>query len=252
MIAGITTVLNEADIIESTIRHLLAEGIDLVLVADGRSTDGTRDILQDLEETTQRVKWFDDDSTFHAQAMWMNLLAAKAGAQGADWIVPFDADEFWYATSGTTIADELTSLEPSVSVVDAQLWHHRDFSHRYVVPEGLPKVAYRWSPQSVLAMGQHSVSVPDGRTVDGLLQIRHLQYRGVEHFVRKIRERAPRVDPIEKARGNGSHISSLENMTDLELRQHYGAMTNAVFEYNPVPIRGNVVPTSWGPGDDLA
>jgi hypothetical protein len=180
---------------------------------------------------------WDDTLDYHAQEHWMNWLASSVADRGADWIIPFDADEYWCTWSGQTIADELVTLPADVNQLVAQLWHHQDFDHKYSEPERLPKVAYRWSPETRLAMGQHSVYAPGGRIVEGLLQIRHLQYRGAEHFVRKIRERAPRVGQVERSRGNGSHITSLESLTDDELRAHYEEMTSADVEYDPVPLR---------------
>lgn len=44
-------VKNEADIIEQTIRHLLNQGVEHILVADNGSTDGTYELLQELSKS---------------------------------------------------------------------------------------------------------------------------------------------------------------------------------------------------------
>ena len=45
--AAVTMVRDEADIIETTVRHMLTQ-VDVVIVADNRSVDGTREILDSL------------------------------------------------------------------------------------------------------------------------------------------------------------------------------------------------------------
>ena len=45
--AAVTMVRDEADIIETTVRHMLTQ-VDVVIVADNRSVDGTREIVEQL------------------------------------------------------------------------------------------------------------------------------------------------------------------------------------------------------------
>lgn len=89
-------VRNEADIVRVTVAHHLAQGFDSILLLDNGSTDGTDRILQELSARDGRVRWTSDHLEWR-QAELVTELAREAGRQGADWVVPFDADEFWVA-----------------------------------------------------------------------------------------------------------------------------------------------------------
>ena len=92
---GVAVVHNEADIIRLTVLHHLAAGLDRLLIVDNGSTDGTDRILRQLARDG-RVDWSRDEGAWRAGEM-LTTLARRAAAEGADWVIPFDADEFWYA-----------------------------------------------------------------------------------------------------------------------------------------------------------
>ena len=94
MIAGVSIVRNEADILELTIRHHLRKGFELLLIADNDSDDGTRDVLRMCAARDPRVHWTRDGTGMFHQAKTVTGLAREAFSRGARWIVPFDADEF--------------------------------------------------------------------------------------------------------------------------------------------------------------
>ena len=97
-IVVITMVKNEADIIESMIRHAL-EYADLILVKDHFSTDDTRYIIDSLIKEGLSIKVYDCEETGYNQKEVMTELLYKAiNEEGADLIIPADADEFlvWY------------------------------------------------------------------------------------------------------------------------------------------------------------
>ena len=119
MLAGISVVRNEEDIISLTIRHHLRQGCDFILIIDNDSTDGTRDILRALAAEDSRVHWMPDSAGVFRQSELMTKLARMAARAGARWVLPFDADEFWHAPEG--IAQEIhgrTEAALSVEVMN--------------------------------------------------------------------------------------------------------------------------------------
>lgn len=114
---------DEADIVEDTVRHLLAE-VDRVIVADNLSTDGTREILARLAEREPALAVLDDEEVGYWQSRKTTALAMRALDEGHRWVVPSDADEFWYAPDGRRVADFLDGLAPDVQLVSAAMYHH--------------------------------------------------------------------------------------------------------------------------------
>jgi len=97
-IFGVMVVRNEADILAINVAHHFALGIDHFLIADNGSSDGTDRLLEKLTDDG-RVRWTRADGPF-VQSELASALAREAFLRGADWVVPVDADEFWYAPEG--------------------------------------------------------------------------------------------------------------------------------------------------------
>jgi glycosyltransferase involved in cell wall biosynthesis len=95
---GISLVRNEVDIIRTNILYHLALGIDQFLIVDNGSSDGTDQVLKQLGRD-RRVRWSRDDGPYY-QSQITSDLAREALHGGADWVVPIDADEFWYPPRG--------------------------------------------------------------------------------------------------------------------------------------------------------
>lgn len=96
LVYGLYMVRNEADIIRANILYHLWLGFDRILVADNGSTDGTEEILREISERDTRVRWNQDHGSFLPSRIATGL-ARQAYEEGADWVAPVDADEFWYA-----------------------------------------------------------------------------------------------------------------------------------------------------------
>lgn len=96
---GIVVVRNEADVIRLSLLHHLGLGLDTVLVLDNASTDGTAELLERMSRDDPRIRWSTDAGLFY-QVEARTALAREALRQGADWVVPFDADEFWWVKRG--------------------------------------------------------------------------------------------------------------------------------------------------------
>lgn len=98
VVFGISMVRNAADIVRVNVLHHLSLGLDRMVVVDNASTDGTDRILGELSRDP-RVVWSREESPF-LQSRLFTRLAREACAEGADWVLPIDADEFWHARHG--------------------------------------------------------------------------------------------------------------------------------------------------------
>lgn len=183
---AVAMVKNEADIIGRTIDHLLGQGVDGILVVDNGSSDGTREILESRSDH-RRVFTGADTEPAYFQAAKMRYLARWASRAGADWIVPFDADEWWYGANGT-LTDALRMVETPI----ASAVIHNAFPgaspdagwHLDLKPARLGKVAYRTFPTAALHHGNHGVTRPGRVTPD--LRILHFPWRSIQHFQSKV------------------------------------------------------------------
>lgn len=101
---------DEADVIGSTVAHMLAQ-VDAVIVADNLSTDRTREILDEMASAHPgRLVVVEDPDPAYRQSEKMTALALRARLDfGAEWIVPFDADEVWYSPSVGSPTSSTTS-----------------------------------------------------------------------------------------------------------------------------------------------
>lgn len=189
---AVAMVRDEVDIIASTIEHLQAQGVDRILIVDNGSVDGTRELLQ--SRASERLLVGDDPVVPYFQAEKMTWLAHRAWRAGADWIVPFDADEWWFASSGS-LAEHLR--DTSDNVVHADLHHmvptqadpKEPAAAEFVMdsnPSFPGKVAFRSHALARVERGNHSV-VRVGAT-GRALHIAHAIYRGPSQVMRKVRQ----------------------------------------------------------------
>lgn len=218
MIAGITRVKDEADIIAVTVGHMLTQ-VDHVIVEDNGSTDGTLDILAGLD-----VEVLHDPTVGYYQARAMSRLAAYAAQKhGARWVVPFDADEIWYSPFGrirdvfvehygTAIFTALlydhiaTGIDPADGDPVTRLgWRRRD-----AVP--LRKVAVEPYPGVRIHQGNHDADY--GETTHDLLVVRHFPYRSIEQFVSKVRNGAAAYAATDLPQDVGKHWRDYGRLLD--------------------------------------
>jgi glycosyltransferase involved in cell wall biosynthesis len=199
---GVTMVKDEVDVIEGVLRHMAGE-VDRILVADNGSRDGTRRIIDDLARELA-LTVLDDPVVAYFQSQKMTHLANLAHGAGAEWVVPFDADEIWYHPDAPL---RNTLQEVRADVVDVRLINHwvtteddqstNDPFQRHVWREALPqelgKVAVRWQHGMTIMQGNHGVRMPEDQIVsvqDAGVRIRHFPYRSTRQFISKARNGA--------------------------------------------------------------
>ena len=225
---GISMVRDEADILPAVLAHMVAQ-VDRLLIADNGSTAGTAGIL-----AAYRVDVVHDPDPAYRQSQKMTALAHQAREAGAEWVVPFDADELWTAPEGERIADYLTSLR-DIDVAVATLYDHRTTDRdprgadvvarmpwRLPQPGGLPKVACRTDPNLTIAQGNHDADYgrKDRRNYGGLI-VHHYPYRSPEQFIRKSRNGSAAIAAADLPLSSGAHWRAYGRMTDDELVEHY-------------------------------
>lgn len=252
MITAVSMWRNEADIGPTIIRHLLAEGVDHIIVADNNSTDGTTEHLQDFIAKGAPLIYVHDPEVGYRQAHKMTRLAHMAGEMGTDWVIPFDADELWFSPHGR-LCEVLTNDVEQVQWVEG-FYHipHPDDDPN----EGDPvlrmvhrrqgrdcpqsKTCFRYDPTVWIHPGNHSVIHPGSRGL-GLVAFREFQYRSFEHFCRKVRHGKIAYDAApDLPLDCGIHWRKLGAMSDEELQVEWDAYLQTPTVYDPAPLRVEV------------
>ena len=226
-VAAITMVRDEADIIGHTITHLLNQGIDHILVADNMSIDDTGFILQTFKDTGQ-VTVIEDTEVGYYQDQKMTTLAHQAHSLfGAEWIMPFDADEYWYWTEGTLA--EFFQQAPA-DVYTAVGWDHiatddddptetdpfRRIQHRRQSPQKMGKAVFRYHPDAWIDFGNHFIFNHPGTPATGL-NYRHFQYRSFEQLITKVRNGAAAFNATNLHPTYGAHWRQAGKLDDAML-----------------------------------
>lgn len=207
-VAAVLLVKDELDIVEFTLRHLAGQ-VDEIIVSDNGSTDGTRELLDELYRHGVVAEVLDDPVAGYWQSVKVSALADLARERGHDWVLPVDADEMWVTEPNERpIREHLLSLSPDVQACKARLFHYlptaqdpsetvapspfRRIGWRLAEASSLPKMAARLVSGLVIEAGNHSVKI-DGawpRLVAGGLRVNHYSWRSPEQYARKIRNGA--------------------------------------------------------------
>lgn len=239
---GIAMVRNEADVIRATVLHQLNQGLDAVLVADNGSTDATIEILSELA-TDHPVYIAHDRMTAYYQGEKMTNLSQVARRAGADWVVPFDADEFWFAADSTVaeflrgcrqhyVYGQMHNLFPlaNTTAIDGRTMFNVDTSkskHR--------KVAFRTHRLARLAMGNHHVTRSGSHT--GGLFVAHLPWRSYKQFRQKVEQGWTALSSTDLPANVSRHWRRLAALEESELQAEWERLLSGRSKYE----------TSWSP-----
>lgn len=215
---AVTMVKNEEDIVGPIVEHMITQ-VDHVIVADNLSTDNTRAILSDFGSA---ITILEDNDPAYEQSRKMSTLAQQALLLGAEWVVPFDADEYWYSPHFDTISECLSRLT-NYRIAHANLYNHLataadpvsdnpliKMGWRFREPGALPKVACRLAGDLVIHMGNHGAEYTDDttiapNTIKDQLIVRHFPYRSPEQFIQKVRQGAWALSQTDLAPNVGEH-----------------------------------------------
>lgn len=205
MLAMTLLVRNEIDIIAHHIAYHLPK-VDLLIVTDNGSDDGTREYLEMMKGG--KVIVIDEPGRDYSQDIWVGRMIRLAISHGADWVVNSDADEFWVGD----FRDLIRNHGPSHNVLRVQsrlmVCTDRDsdepnplrrIQHRLVklrpheanFAQVWAKLAHATEGWERIFLGNHKVFFAPGvkeRTYEvpeAVAHIRHYTERGWDHYRKK-------------------------------------------------------------------
>lgn len=186
---------NEADIIGYTILHLIHQGVSQIIVGAHNSTDGTIEILESYAPAV-RVHRINDPA--YRQSSYITSLSDRAFDLGADWVIPFDADECWVAPQRQGLDEYLSKLPPAhyhatrwdywparVSVIEENPYLR--VSRRNVNPTLPPKGIL--CGKAIIGPGNHFLFDDMGRPLaisPSDIAIHHVPFRSRSQFRKKV------------------------------------------------------------------
>ncbi len=213
-IVAISMVKNEMDIIESFVRHTLGFA-DLLIIADHKSTDRTREILEALQAEGLPLIIEDVEQARHVQAETMtHLLWEAADDYAADLVLPLDADEFILPMKRQPVRMMLESLpEDYVSAIYMRHYMPQEqpkgYSKDFLLKQPLRRMLVHSRTEKVvvggnfvrtehvrLGEGNHGVTRGNGYfcgSICDALEIAHFPYRSRTQYLSKFAVAWPNI-----------------------------------------------------------
>lgn len=200
-------VKNEEEKLEANLQFHHAMGVDGFIITDNGSTDKTRDIIQHYCQKGWIVEVVNEPSTGYEQKRWVDRMISLARKRHkADWVINADADELWYAPSGSLKAElgkwrkrvvrcRVFSIYPEDGVPFYQ-WTRRispvtnpadyDLSPYSIFNQQNFKVGHRTMGYLHISMGNHKVKMwPPTKGISDIV-VFHYNIGNREQFVRKM------------------------------------------------------------------
>jgi hypothetical protein len=265
-------VRDEADIVAAMLEHHLAQGIDVVIVTDNGSVDGTTEILQAYADAGV-IELHHDPVHRKQQHSVVTGMARRAFTEhGADWVVNLDADEFCLPVDAhltlreafAHIPLELNAFTADVtnlvgppaergSGIDRLLWRDRrtddDLRAVGIHAHPTPNALHRGDPEVVVAQGNHFVSLTSTGQPEPAyaLEVLHLPWRSWEQTERKVVNagRAYAENPDLKPSRNHHGMNDYRRYLGQRLRYHYLLRLPTKDELDRGAETGSFVHETW-------
>jgi Glycosyl transferase family 2 len=164
-----------ADIIEANLRYHHAQGVDLFVIADNGSTDGTLEILERYQQAGLVRLELMPGSLPEVWGQGRTRLARLAHELGADWVIHNDQDEFWWPLTGD-LKQALEAIPERFGMVVAPRTEFPArpgegfFADRMTIREARflrpPKAAHRTHPRLVLTQPHPSQILVENPAAD--------------------------------------------------------------------------------------
>lgn len=218
-------VKNEAGMLEQNLRFHKAMGVDGFIITDNNSTDSTPEIIEKYRRKGWVKEVIRETATDYEQKAWVDRMIWKAKtAYGADWVVNADADELWYAPSGSlktemaaTSANVLKCEMRSVYPEEGKPFWEWNRTVGYVADYekyGLSlyslferqnmKVMHRADGYLQISMGNHKVTMLPQRSALSTVRVYHYNIRGKAQFLEKMINGGKQLEQ-HKGRHGGRH-----------------------------------------------
>ena len=205
------------------------------------STDGTFELLRDLSRTLPITVLSDTTKPFYqgAKVTWLSRVAWLSGAR---WIIPFDADERWFAP-GESLREFFTrNTHPIVAATIHNFYPTDDDSDTWrmqVRPHPLTQVAYRSHPLIEAQDGNHHVALPGFPVSEPGLYMAHFPWRSMEQLRRKVQQGAERIRMTNLGEGIDGHWWQMADTIDTRVEQTWNCILGRQdvdfdFGYKPV------------------
>ena len=204
-------VRDEADIIRQWVEYHVAQGVDVIIVTDNASTDGTTEVLQDFADAGVLHLHHDPVHRKQQGSVVTAMAREAATVHGADWVVNADADEFLVPVDRSlALSDVFARLDPAIGAftvpvvnlvgplaqrgagIDRLVWRdgrtNDELQRVGVLAQPTPNAVHVGDPQVTVAQGNHLVSIPNAGVVpDELaLEVLHLPWRSWEQLRHKV------------------------------------------------------------------
>jgi hypothetical protein len=243
-------VRDEADIIQQWLDYHVAQGIDLLVVTDNGSEDGTREVLEAFAASGQiEVDLRHDPVHRKQQSTVVTRMAREAFTEhGADWVVNADADEFLMAKDRTlTLHDVFERMDPAVNAfvvpvvnmvgrmaergagIDRLVWRDERSPEELravgLIAQPSGNAIHVGNAEVSVVQGNHLVTMPNNATPDEALalEVLHLPWRSwaqYEHRV-EIAGRAYESNPELQPSPNHHGMRDYRRLHDGTLQAYY-------------------------------
>ncbi len=265
-------VRDEIDIVAAMIEHHLDQGVDLLIVTDNASVDGTTEVLEQYA-ATGRVELHHDPLHLKQQAKVVTAMARRARTEHrADWVLNLDADEFLvpFDTSMTVRqALEGTSLHlnafttPVTNLVGPAGWSGSGLGRLLwrdvrteeqlqtigIHAQPTANAVHRGESDVVIAQGNHFVSlVSNGQPPPEVsMEVLHLPWRSWAQLERKVinagraYENNPELRPSPRHHG----MKDYRRYQAGRLQEAYLARTPQRSELEAGEVDGSYVRDEW-------
>jgi hypothetical protein len=243
-------VRDEADIIQQWLDYHVAQGIDLLLVTDNGSVDGTKEILDAFAAAAPiEVVLLSDPVHRKQQSTTVTAMARAAYTEhDATWVINADADEFLIPKDRSlTLHDVFDRLDPVINAfvvpvvnmigrmansgagLDRLVWRDERTAEELhevgLIAHPSGNAIHVGHPEVSVVQGNHLVTIPAGEAPDESLALEVLHYpwrswRQYEHRVENT-GRAYEANPDMHPSPNHHGMRDYRRLLDGTLRYYY-------------------------------